>query len=130
MVISKGFSLITNTFLDENRLQGLNEIGMEKKREKRRNSLQGPCKDLRKYKECLTEPDDEEFAEEKKERIGYRFIKVDYSNVKSVYENVLFSNLRYKMHKFFYHLPICLLRMKACGYNSKYHTLGKSNAIL
>ena len=88
MVISKGFSLITNTFLDENRLQGLNEIGMEKKREKRRNSLQGPCKDLRKYKECLTEPDDEEFDEEKKERIGYRFIKVDYSNIKSKSQNV------------------------------------------
>ena len=87
MVISKGFSLITNTFLDENRLQGLNEIGMEKKREKRRNSLQGPCKDLRKYKECSTEPD-EESVEDKKERIGYRFIKVDYSNVKSGYENV------------------------------------------
>ena len=78
MVISKGFSFITNALLDENRLQGLDEIGMEKKRGRRRNSLQGPCKDLRKYKMCLTEPDDEELEEEKKERTGYGFIKVSY----------------------------------------------------
>lgn len=76
MVISKGFSLITNTFLDENRLQGLNDIGMEKKEEKRRNSLQGPCRGLQKYKACLTEPDDEESIDERKQRIGYRFVKV------------------------------------------------------
>ena len=78
MVISKGLSFITNALLDETRLQGLDEIGMEKKRGRRRNSLQGPCKDLRKYKMCLTEPDDEDLEEEKKERTGYGFIKVSY----------------------------------------------------
>ena len=78
MVLSKGFSLITNALLDENRLQGLDEIGMEKKREKRRNSLQGPCKDVRRAKECLTEPDDDDFVEEKKGHTGYGFIKVNY----------------------------------------------------
>ena len=78
MVLSKGFSLITNAFLDENRLQSLDEIGMEKKREKRRNSLQGPCKDVRRAKECLNEPDDDEFTEEKKGHTGYGFRKVNY----------------------------------------------------
>ena len=81
MVLSKGFSLITNALLDENRLQGLDEIGMEKKRIKRRNSLQGPCKDVRRNKECLTEPDDDDdssFEEEKKNRTGYGFVKVMY----------------------------------------------------
>ena len=80
MVISKGFSLITNALLDENRLQSLDDIGMEKKTEKRDRSGQGP--DVEDIKDDLNQPDGDDSSSEdlpNKDKIqkGYGFSKVN-----------------------------------------------------
>ena len=63
MVISKGFSLITNAILDENKLQTLDDIKMAKKPKKRSISEPGPGKEDEGSKDSLSRSDDSDFLE-------------------------------------------------------------------
>ena len=72
MVLSKAFSMITNAFLDENRLQGLDEIGMEKSSKVEINSEISPSEE-----DALNDSDDtDEFDKDRNVARGYGFPKV------------------------------------------------------
>ena len=76
MVISKGFSLITNAILDENKLQTLDDIKMAKKPKKRSISEPGPGKEDEGSKDSLSRSDDSDFLEKDEKIKGYGFVKV------------------------------------------------------
>ena len=76
MVISKGFSLITNAILDENKLHTLDDIKMAKKPKKRSISEPGPGKEDDGSKDSLSRSDDDDFLEKDEKIKGYGFVKV------------------------------------------------------
>ena len=76
MVISKGFSLITNTILHENKLQSLDDIKMAKKPKKRSISEPGPGQEDEGSRDSLSRADDDDFHEKDEKIKGYGFVKV------------------------------------------------------
>ena len=119
MVISKGFSLITNAILDENKLQTLDDINMAKKPKKRSISEPGPGKEDEGSKDSLSRSDDSDFLEKDEKIKGYGFVKVGI-------------DIQYKMKVFilmkcnlvpYYILLFSMFRMIAYGFNSRFRIL-------
>ena len=121
MVISKGFSLITNAILDENKLQTLDDIKMAKKPKKRSISEPGPGKEDEGSKDSLSRSDDSDFLEKDEKIKGYGFVKVGIDiqhKMKGLMQIIIKCNQVQS-----YILLFSMFRMIAYGFNSRFRIL-------
>ena len=120
MVISKGFSLITNAILDENKLQTLDDIKMAKKPKKRSISEPGPGKEDEGSKDSLSRSDDSDFLEKDEKIKGYGFVKVGIDiqhKMKGLMQIIKCNQVQS------YILLFSMFRMIAYGFNSRFRIL-------
>ena len=122
MVISKGFSLITNAILDENKLQTLDDIKMAKKPKKRSISEPGPGKEDEGSKDSLSRSDDDDFLEKDEKIKGYGFVKVgiDIQHKMKGLMQIIMVECKQVLC---YILLFSMFRMIACGFNSRFRIL-------
>ena len=123
MVISKGFSLITNAILDENKLQTLDDIKMAKKPKKRSISEPGPGKEDEGSKDSLSRSDDSDFLEKDEKIKGYGFVKVGIDiqhKMKGSMKKIILMKCNLVSY---YMLLFSIFRMIACGFNSRFRIL-------
>ena len=123
MVISKGFSLITNAILDENKLQTLDDIKMAKKPKKRSISEPGPGKEDEGSKDSLSRSDDSDFLEKDEKIKGYGFVKVGIDiqhKMKGLMQIIRLVKCNQVQS---YILLFSMFRMIAYGFNSRFRIL-------